>query len=137
MTIDDAEHIQDEFNSALGVLSNYTPRSQNYIEAKNKLLDNVKNFYEGREKIIKGFKDRIFPLNHDDEFQKEDRYQEEIKNIRNENVLIDYNNFLRLIYLKERDISDELVRKHFLVQDLRELLEKLKKSKKEPRKKTN
>ena len=44
---------------------------------------------------------------------------------------------MNLIYLKERDISDELVRNHFLVQDLRELLEKLKKSKKEPRKKTN
>ena len=45
MTIDDAEHIQDEFNSVLGVLSDYTPRGQKYVEAKNKLLDNVKNFY--------------------------------------------------------------------------------------------
>ena len=42
---------------------------------------------------------------------------------------------MNLIYLKERDISDELVRKHFLVQDLRELLKKLKKSKKNPEKK--
>ena len=72
MTIDDAEHIQDEFNSILGVLRDYTPRGQKYIEAKNNLLDNVKKFYEGREKIIKGFKDGIFPLNNDDEF-KEDR----------------------------------------------------------------
>ena len=55
MTIDDAEHKQDEFNLMLGVLSDYTPRSQKYIEAKNKLLQNVKNFYEGTEKIIKGF----------------------------------------------------------------------------------
>ena len=44
MTIDDAEHIQDEFNAMLGVLSNYTPKVQKYIEANNKLLDNAKNF---------------------------------------------------------------------------------------------
>ena len=44
MTIDDAEHIQDEFNAMLGVLSNYTPKVQKYTEANNKLLDNAKNF---------------------------------------------------------------------------------------------
>ena len=91
MTINDADHIQDEFNSILGVLSDYTPRSQKCLEARNKLLDNVKSFYDGREKIIKGFKDRIFPLNHDNEFEEEDRYKKEIKNIRNENGLIDCN----------------------------------------------
>ena len=36
----------------MGVLSDYTPKAQKYIEAKNCLLDNAKNFYEGREKII-------------------------------------------------------------------------------------
>ena len=66
MTIDDVEMKQDEFNSILGVLSNYTPKSQKYIEAENNLLDNVKNFCEGREKIIEGFKNGIFPLNNDD-----------------------------------------------------------------------
>ena len=79
MTIDDAEPIQDEFNSILGVLSDYTPRSHKYIEPKNKLLDDVKNFYGGREKIINGFKDRIFMLDHDDELEEEDRYEEEKK----------------------------------------------------------
>ena len=51
-----------------------------------------------REKIIEGFKNGIFPLNHDDEFEEENRYQEEIKNIRNENGLIDYNKVMNLIY---------------------------------------
>ena len=60
MTIDDAEMKQDEFNSMLGVLSNYAPKSQKYIEAKNKLLDNAKNFYEKRKKIIEGFKNEYF-----------------------------------------------------------------------------
>ena len=44
MTIDDAEMKQDEFDSILGVFSNYTPKSQKYVEAKNKLFDNVKIF---------------------------------------------------------------------------------------------
>ena len=118
----------------LNVISNYTSRDKKYIEAKNKLLDNAKNFYKGREKIIKGFKNGMFPLNHDDEFEEENRYKEEINSIRNENCLIDYNEFMRLIYLKERDISDELVRKHFLVQDLGDLLEKLKELKNNPEK---
>ena len=79
ITIDDTEHIQDKFNSILGVLSDYTARGQKYIEAKNKLLNNAKKIFKGREKIIKGFKDGIFPLNHDDEFEEKNRYEEEIK----------------------------------------------------------
>ena len=71
MTIDEAEIKQDEFNSILRVLRNYAPKSQKYIEAKNSLLGNAKNFYEGREKIIKGFKDGIFPLKSDDEFEEQ------------------------------------------------------------------
>ena len=71
MTRDEVEMKQDEFNSVLGALSNYAPKSQKYIEAKNKLLDNAKNFYKGREKIIKGFKDGIFPLKSDDEFEEQ------------------------------------------------------------------
>ena len=47
MVIDEAESKQDQFNGALDVLSDYTPRDEKYSKAKNKLLDNVKNFYEG------------------------------------------------------------------------------------------
>ena len=39
---------------------------------------------------------------------------------------------MRLINLKERDINDELVRKHFWVQDLGDLLKKMKKLKNNP-----
>ena len=52
MTINDAKMKQDEFNSILSVLSDYTSKSQKYIMAKNKLLDNTKNFYEEGEKSI-------------------------------------------------------------------------------------
>ena len=104
MAINDAEHIQDGFDAMLSVFSDYTPRDEKYIEAENKLLDNAKNFSKGREKIIEGFKNGIFPLNYDDEFEEEERHEKEIKNIRNENGLVDYKKFLRLIYLTERDI---------------------------------
>ena len=60
MLIDDAEIKQNEFDAKLNALSRYSPRNQEYINAKNKLLYNAKNFYEGRKKIIKGFKKEYF-----------------------------------------------------------------------------
>ena len=53
MLIDDAEMKQNEFDAKLNALSRYFPKKQEYIEAKNKLLDNAKNFYEGRKKLLK------------------------------------------------------------------------------------
>ena len=38
------------------------PEDEKYIKAKNELLDNAKNFYQGREIIIEGFKNGIFLL---------------------------------------------------------------------------
>ena len=130
----DAERDQDEFNAIIGVLSDCTPRGNKYIEANNKLQKNVKTFYEGREKIIKGFKDGIFPFDCDEALEEQATYEEEEKNIRDKNDLIDYRRLNKLIYAKTRDINDELVRKHFLVQDLEGLLEKLWRSKNDPKK---
>ena len=61
-TIDEVERKQDEFNGVIDALKNYTPRDNKYVKAKNKLLNNVKKFYEGREKIIEGFKNEVFPF---------------------------------------------------------------------------
>ena len=44
MVIDDAEMKQNEFDAKFNALSRYSPRNQEYIEVKNKLLDNAKNF---------------------------------------------------------------------------------------------
>ena len=120
------------FVTILGVLDKYSPKDSKYIEAKNKLLNNTTNFFRGREKIIEGFKNGIFPLNYDDVIEEQARYKEEEKNIRNKNGLIDYKKLERLIDFKKRDISDELVRMHFLVQDLGVLLKKTKKLKNNP-----
>ena len=46
----------------MGALKVYAPRDNKYVEAKNNLVNNVKNFYKGIEKIIEGFKNKVFPL---------------------------------------------------------------------------
>ena len=70
ITIDEVEGKQDEFIAIIGVLENYTPRTDKYIEAKNKLLNNVKKIYKGREKNIEGFKNRIVPSNYDEAYEE-------------------------------------------------------------------
>ena len=48
------------------------------------------------------------------------------------NNLIYYKKLVRLIDFKSRSINDELVKKHFLVQNVKNLLEKLQKLKSKP-----
>ena len=124
VTIDEAERKQDEFNAVLDALSVYSVKKKEYIEAKNKLLNNAKKFYKGREKVIDGFKNGIFPLSYDQREGQEFRNKEEENKMRNKNGLIDYKKLNRLINPKNRDINDELVIKHFPVQHLGALLEK-------------
>ena len=103
MTINDAKMKQNEFNSIVGNLNNYSPKAQKYIEAKNSLLNNVKNFYKRREKIIEDFKEGIFLLKSDDEQQQTSKKP----------IKIDANAFNKLINKKETDINKELFKKHF------------------------
>ena len=90
MTIREAEKKQDEFDGMLGGLTTHSAKKKEYMEAKNKLLNNAKYFYKGREKIIEGFKNGIFPLNYDHKEQQQTRYKEEGNIIRNENGLTLY-----------------------------------------------
>ena len=105
MTIDEAEMKQDEFNSVLAVLSNYAPKSKKYIEAKNSLLNNAKNFYERREKIIKSFKDGTFPLKSDDK--------------------TDFDELNEQIMKEETEINKEVFKKFFRFQKPTEMLKAL------------
>ena len=105
MTINDAEMKQNEFNSILDALNNYSPKAQKYIEAKNSLLNNAKNFYKGREKTIEGFKERIFPLKSDDEFEQRQTSKKPIK--------ADANAFNEWINKKETSINRELFENYF------------------------
>ena len=63
---------QNEFNSIVDALNNYIPRIQKSNEAKNSLLNNAKNIYEGREKIIEGFKKGVFSLKSDYYYDDDD-----------------------------------------------------------------
>ena len=56
--------------------------------------------------------------------------EERLNNIKDKNGLIDYKRLNILINAKEKDINNELVSKHFLVQDYESLLEKLGRTKK-------
>ena len=60
MTINDAEMKQNKFNSKLDALNNYSPKAQKCIEVKNSLINNAKNFYKGREKLLKAVKKKYF-----------------------------------------------------------------------------
>ena len=54
-----------------------------------------------------------------------EKKKKDLNNIKNENGLIDNRKRNRLTDAKTRGIDDEVVRKHFLLQDLSDLLEKL------------
>ena len=99
MAIDEAEGKQNEFDGALDALSEYSAKKTKYIEAKNKLLNNAKTFYKGREKIIEGFKNGIFSFYNDDEDSRFEGNDE--NNIRDNNDLIDYKKLERLINIKK------------------------------------
>ena len=63
-------------------------------------MDNAKNFYKGREKIIEGFKKGIFPLKSDDESKK----QQTSKN---------FNELNEYISKKEAYIDNEIFKNYF------------------------
>ena len=105
--------IQDEITGVMGALKAYAPRDNKYIEAKNKLVNNVKNFYKERE-IIEGVKNGVFPVYYDEreEFIKEDEEeQEEQKSIK-----VDYKILIKQITDEEKDMNDEIFKKYFKVQ---------------------
>ena len=74
-TIDDVERKQDEITGVMGALKGYAPRDNKYTEAKNKLVNNVENFYKGREKIIEGFKNGVFQFYYDDRHEYQMKVQ--------------------------------------------------------------
>ena len=74
-------------------LKEYNSTKSEYIDKKCKLLDNAGRFYNGREMIIKTFKNEIFPFYHGKGFEDKD----EVENVRDEYGLIDYNKLNRLI----------------------------------------
>ena len=68
----------------LHLLKKYSPKHDKHVILKNNLVDNVSKFYEGREKIIEGFKNELFPPYYDREYEEQmefEKKREEKKNI--------------------------------------------------------
>ena len=62
----------------LHLLKKYSPKHDKYVTLKNNLVDNASKFYKGREKIIEGFKSKVFPLYYDSRYHEERmKYEEE------------------------------------------------------------
>ena len=117
MTINDAEIRQSKFNLKRDALDNYSPRVPEYIEEKNSLLNNAKNFYEGRVKIIEVFKEKIFPIKSDDQTEQQQTSKKPTKDdamALNEWIIED-----------ETSINRELFKKYFLFQTPSALLKDL------------
>ena len=117
MTINDAKMKQNEFDAKFNTSSRYSPRNPIYTEAKNSLLNNVKNFYKGRKKIIEGFKDGTFLLKSDDESEQQQVSKKSTKD--------DVSAFNERINKEETAINSELFKKYFNFQRPSEMLKYL------------
>ena len=71
------------------ILKKYSPKHDKYVTLNNNLVDNVSKFYEGREKIIEGFKNEVFPFYYD----REDEEQMEFEKEEEEETITDANKF--------------------------------------------
>ena len=96
---------QNKFNSTRIELNNYTAKDKKYIEAKNSLINNAKKFYKRREKIIKGFKEKIFPTKSDAETEQQRTSKKSTK--------ADVNTFSECVIKKETGINRELFKNYF------------------------
>ena len=103
----------------MGALKAYAPRDNKYVEAKNKLVNNVKNFYKGREKIIEGFKNGVFPFYYDEDDEERMKFEKE------EEKESEENKFFKYIENKSKGISYDLFRRHFNFETPTQLTKKL------------
>ena len=83
----------------------------------------MQRIFVREEKIIKGFKNKIFPIHHDDE---NSRFKDNDKNDIRDNIgLIGYEKLEKLISLKRSSINDNLFREYFKYRELGSMLEDL------------
>ena len=104
--VDDVERKQDEFSGVISALKKYAPKSDKYVEAKNKLLNNVENFYKGGEKIIEGLKNKVFPFYYDEEYENQVKVEREEEKENLKEIVLNKNSD------KELE-KNELFKKHF------------------------
>ena len=126
ITIDEAESKQDEFNAVLHVLKNYSPKHDKYVTLKNNLVDNASKFYEGRKKIIEGFKNGVFSFYYDRDNEERMKFEEEEEE----------NKLMEMVKIEDDNReSNHLVSKYFFVPKLKHLLEYFNRYKNDKKKK--
>ena len=109
---DEAESKQDEFNAVLYVLKNYSAKHDKYVILKNNLVDNASKFYEGRQKIIEGFKNGVFSFYYD-------KYNKERMNFEEEEKY----KLMKMVEIEDDNReSNHLVSEYFFVLKLKRLL---------------
>ena len=106
----------------LHLLKKYSSKHDKYVTLKNNLVDNASKFYEGREKIIEGFKNEVFPLYYDKEYEEQMEFEKEKEE---EEKIFNANKFNKWVNKQETDINKELFKNHFSFQTPSALLKEL------------
>ena len=76
MVIDETEIKENEYVEKLDKLRAYSEKGSKYIDLKESVSKNVKDFYDGWEKIIYGFRNGTLPLSKIDDMKTESGDQE-------------------------------------------------------------
>ena len=129
-----AEREKNNFDDMIRILKAYKPRKDSkYYKLKQDLLINAQNFYDGREMIIKAFKNKIFPVSNPDcypEYASEEDIspKSSISSDSEDESLSNntYNDLYENIFNVEQKLNHELIRKYFKKGSLLELFKYLK-----------
>ena len=105
----------------LHVLKNYSPKHDKYVTLKNNLVDNASKFYEGREKIIEGFKNGVFSFYYDRDHEERRKFEEEEE----EKTKFNVNKPNEWVNKQETGINNELFKKHINFQRPSDMLKYL------------
>ena len=125
VTIDEAESKQDEFNAVLYVLKNYSPKHAKCAILKSNLVDNASKFYEGRKKIIEGFKNGVFSFYYDKDNKERMKFEEEEEK----------HKLMKMVEIEDDNReTNHFVSKYFFVPKLKHLLEYFNQNKNDPKK---
>ena len=79
-------------------LRKYDPRTEKNINRKASFLENMENFYNGREMVINGFKNKIIPLaggSYFQYFEGEDKVEPDIYWVQKSEKFIEFTDYLK------------------------------------------
>ena len=76
MAIDETGIKENEYVEKLDKLRTYSEKVSKYIESKESVSKNVKDFYDGWEKSVYGFRNGTLPLSKIDDMKTENGDQE-------------------------------------------------------------